>query len=227
MPAKQDTSHHLTGPLIFLGPPGAGKGTQAREISRYFGIPHISTGDIFRENIEQGTPVGRHARTFMEKGELIPDDVVNTMVRERISQPDCGQGFLLDGYPRTLVQARSLQEMLRERLPGKPVVVNIQLSYTEIVERLSGRRICPLCQRTYNLRSQPPARDSVCDDDGTPLQQRPDDREEAIRERLQAYEAATSPLIGFYKNEARFVEVDGNQGPREITSSLTRILQDL
>jgi adenylate kinase len=210
---------------VFLGPPGAGKGTQARLVAGRLGIPHISTGDLFRENVEKRTPLGLAARSFMEKGELVPDELVNEMVRRRLGEPDCERGFLLDGYPRTLPQAETLQEALRKREGcGPPVVVNLGVSYTVIVQRLGGRRICPVCQRTYNLVSQPPLSDSVCDDDGAGLQQRPDDREEAIRERLAAYEARTAPLIEHYKAGACFYDVNGDRSPEQIAEELFRVL---
>lgn len=224
---SRNTNCRIRWPLIFLGAPGAGKGTQAREIAKRLGIPHISTGAIFRENVQRGTPLGLLAKGLMEKGELVRDDVVNTMVRERLSQPDCAEGFLLDGYPRTVAQAEALRAILRETGQGTPVVVNLRVSYDVLVERLSGRRTCPACQRTYNLRSQPPLRDNVCDADGVPLEQRADDREEAIRERLSAYEAQTAPLIVFYRNEGQFWEVNGEQSPDEITNELSRLLANV
>jgi adenylate kinase len=215
----------MPGPVIFLGAPGAGKGTQAREIAKQLGIPHISTGDIFRENVEKKTPLGVAAKAVMEAGGLVSDDLVNEMVRNRLGLQDCQRGFLLDGYPRTLPQAEALKGILKQIAQKDPVVVNLSVSYNAVVRRLSGRRVCPVCKRTYNLSSQPPARDGVCDDDGASLQQRSDDREEAIRERLSAYEAQTAPLIEFYKKSGRFFEVDGDQSPQEITGALSRLLQ--
>ena len=212
------------GPLVFLGPPGAGKGTQAREIVKQLGIPHISTGDMFRENVERETPLGLRAKATMDSGELVGDDLVNEMVRERISRDDCGQGFLLDGYPRTLAQAKALKEFLRQKGFGAPVVIHLRLGYNTVVERLSGRRICPVCNRIYNLCLQPPAQPGICDEDGASLQQRPDDREEAIRERLSAYESQTAPLMDFYRNEGRFYEVDADQAPERITGAINRIV---
>lgn len=211
--------------LVFLGPPGAGKGTQARLVARGLSIPHISTGDLFRENVEKGTPLGQTAKAFMERGELVSDEVVNNMVRERLSKADCDSGFLLDGYPRTLQQAETLKQFLKERSCGAPLVVNLGVSYTEIVKRLGGRRICPVCQRTYNLVSQPPATDSVCDDDGAGLQQRPDDREEAIQERLAAYEAQTAPLIAYYKAQGTLREVDAERTPEQVSEELMRVIR--
>lgn len=221
----ENTTHPSPGPIVFLGPPGAGKGTQARGIAKRLGIPHISTGDMFRDNVEKGTPLGKAAKSIMEAGDLVGDDLVNEMVRNRLSQPDCARGFLLDGYPRTLPQAQALRQILQEKGPSDPVVVNLKVSYNVVVKRLSGRRVCPVCNRTYNLNSQPPARDCVCDDDGTPLQQRSDDREKAIRERLSAYDAQTAPLVNFYKSDGPFFEIDADQTPGQITSALSSLLQ--
>ncbi|MGH9786726.1 MAG: adenylate kinase [Terriglobia bacterium] len=216
---------NCAGAVVFLGPPGAGKGTQARLLARRLGIPHISTGDLFRENVEKQTPLGLAAQSFMERGELVRDELVNEMVRHRLCDPDCEAGFLLDGYPRTLAQAEALKEVLRKREGcGPPVVVNLGVSYTVIVQRLGGRRICPVCRRTYNLISQPPSNDNVCDDDGARLQQRPDDREEAIRARLATYEARTAPLIEHYKTGGRFYEVNADRSPEQITEELFRVL---
>lgn len=211
--------------LVFLGPPGAGKGTQARLLARGLSIPHISTGDLFRENVEKGTPLGQTAKAFMERGELVSDELVNSMVRDRLQEPDCDSGFLLDGYPRTLPQAEMLKQFLRERSCGAPLVVNLGVSYTEIVKRLGGRRVCPACQRIYNLVTQPPSNDSVCDDDGAVLQQRQDDREEAIRERLAAYEAQTAPLIAYYKAQGSLREVDAERAPEQISDELMRVIR--
>jgi adenylate kinase len=215
----------VTPAVVFLGPPGAGKGTQARELARTLGIPHISTGDMFRENVEKGTALGLAAKSILDAGDLVGDELVNSMVRERLSQPDCAAGFLLDGYPRTVPQAAALKEMLRQKGWSGPVVVNMNVSYNTVVRRLSGRRVCPVCNRTYNLHSQPPAKDCVCDDDGTPLQQRSDDREEAIRERLAAYEALTAPLVNFYRTDGQVFEINADQNPAEVTATLAKMLQ--
>ncbi|MCH8265956.1 MAG: adenylate kinase [Acidobacteria bacterium] len=221
---RQKRSDSSPGPLVFLGPPGAGKGTQAREIVKQLGVPHISTGDMFRENAERKTPLGLKAKATMDSGGLVGDDVVNEMVQERISRDDCGRGFLLDGYPRTLAQAEALKGILKQKGSGAPVVIHLRLGYNTVVERLSGRRICPVCNRIYNLSLQPPAQPGICDADGASLQQRPDDREAAIRERLSAYETQTAPLIAFYRNEGRFYEVDADQAPGRITGAIHRIL---
>ena len=216
-------ANRCSGAVVFLGPPGAGKGTQARLLARHLRIPHISTGNLFRENVSSGTPIGVAAKAFMERGDLVADDVVNEMVRQRLAQPDCQNGFLLDGYPRTLAQANALAEMLKQKGHPSPVAVNLRVSYNVIVKRLGGRRICPVCQRIYNLDSQPPRTDSVCDDDGRALQQRPDDREEAIRERLAAYEGQTAPLIDYYRKGGRFHEVNADRSPEQIAGELIRV----
>ena len=209
--------------LCFWGRQRQGKAPRPGLLPGICRFPHISTGDLFRDNVGKGTPLGLLAKALMDRGELLSDDVVNEMVRERLSEPDCEKGFLLDGYPRTLAQADALKEMLRQRGCGLPVVVNLGVSYNVIVKRLGGRRICPICQRTYNLVSQPPRKDSVCDDDGASLKQRPDDREEAIRERLSAYEAQTAPLMEYYKKEGRFYEVNADRTPEQITDELMRV----
>jgi len=178
---------------------------------------------MFRENVEKGTPLGRKAKTVMDAGDLVSDEIVNEMVRERISRPDCARGFLLDGYPRTLPQAHALEEILQREGRPTPLVVDLKVGYDVIVARLAGRRICPACHRTYNLNLQPPAKAGVCDEDGTPLQQRADDREEAIRGRLSAYEAQTSPLEDFYRGQGRFHEINADQSPEQITVALSRI----
>ncbi len=214
-------------PLIFLGAPGTGKGTQAVEISRRMGIPHISTGAIFRENVRQETPLGALAKKFMDKGELVSDEVVNKMVMERLAQPDCATGFLLDGYPRTVSQAEALRDVLKQKDQGAPVVVNLKVPYDVIVNRLSGRRTCPTCHRVYNLRTKPPSRDGVCNADGTELAQRSDDREEAIRERLIAYELLTAPLLDFYRRIGSLLQLDGEQPPEKITEELGGLLGEI
>ncbi|HWP85376.1 MAG TPA: adenylate kinase [Terriglobia bacterium] len=216
-----------TPPLILLGAPGAGKGTQAQVISQALHIPHISTGAIFRQHVQQNTPLGRLAKGMVEQGILVTDEIVNNMVRERLREKDCSHGFLLDGYPRTVAQAEAFRDIIREMGLAKPVVISLQVSYDVIVERLSGRRTCPVCQRTYNIRTSPPRQDEVCDADGTPLEQRADDRPEAIRERLAAYERQTAPLVNFYRNEGSLLEIDGEQPPDAISSTLQRLLAEL
>ena len=215
----------LPGPVVFLGPPGAGKGTQAREISRRLGVPHISTGDMFRENVEKGTALGAIAKSVMAAGGLVNDDLVNEMVRNRLRLEDCKNGFVLDGYPRTLSQVAALTEILKENGHKEPVVINLIVSYNIVVQRLSGRLLCPVCHRVYNLNSRPPAKVARCDDDGAPLKQRSDDREETVRDRLSAFEAQAAPLVEFYKNNGHLIQIDADQDPQEVMSGLSRALR--
>ena len=224
---SRNTNSQNCPPLILLGAPGAGKGTQARVISSSLGIPHISTGAIFRQNVQQGTPLGQLAREMVEKGELVSDNIVNDMVRHRLQESDCKHGFLLDGYPRTVAQAHEFRKIVAEMGLAKPVVVNLRVSNDVVVKRLSGRWTCPSCQRTYNLSTKPPLRDGVCDADGVRLEQRGDDREEVIRERLAAYERQTAPLVDFYRDAGGLLELNCEQGPEAISSELSRLLANV
>jgi adenylate kinase len=221
---NQGSNSRQTPPLILLGAPGAGKGTQARVIAKALGIPHISTGAIFRRHVKENTPLGQIAKEMVEKGVLVTDEIVNGMVRARLREPDCGHGFLLDGYPRTVAQAREFQVITREMGLPNPVVVNLHVGSDVILQRLNGRWTCPRCQRTYNERSQRPQRPGFCDADGTPLEQRADDREEAIRQRLEAYDRQTAPLVDFYRNAGGLLEVNGDQDPNAISEELNRLL---
>jgi len=223
--ASEIPNQKAPGAILFIGAPGAGKGTQAVIVSKLLAVPHISTGDMFRENVQNGTPLGIAARSVMETGGLVDDDIVNGMVRERLTRPDCERGFLLDGYPRTLRQAIALKACLDERGMREPMVVDLEVSYTSLVQRLGGRRVCPACKRIYNLNSQPPANDNICDLDGTPLQQRSDDRDEAIRERLAAHEIQAAPLRDFYRTNGRLFEIDANRTAEQVTAEIVRILR--
>jgi len=211
--------------LIFLGPPGAGKGTQAREVSRHFSIPQISTGDMLREAARNQTPLGLAAKAKMEAGELVPDEIVCGIVEERISQPDCRRGFILDGFPRTLAQAEFVDRMLRAKGKGEPLVIDIKVDEDLLLKRLTGRRICPLCGEIYNVYFNPPKVDGLCDKDGGKLWQRPDDEEDAIRQRLVEYEMQTRPLIDYYREKGLLKEVDGNREPESITKELIDFLE--
>jgi len=211
--------------LIFLGPPGAGKGTQAREVSRHFSIPQISTGDILREALRNQTPLGLAAKAKMEAGELVPDEIVCGIVEERISQPDCREGFILDGFPRTLAQAQFVDRMLQAKGKGEPLVIDIKVDEDLLLKRLTGRRICPLCGEIYNVYFNPPKVDGLCDKDGGKLWQRPDDEEDAIRQRLVEYEMQTRPLIDYYRKKGLLKEVDGNREPESITKELIDSLE--
>ena len=210
--------------LIFLGAPGAGKGTQAREVARHFSIPQISTGDMLREAVRNQTPLGLAAKVRMEAGELVPDEVVCGIVEQRVGQPDCQSGFILDGFPRTLAQAEFVDRMLLAKGKGTPLVLDIKVDRDLLLKRLTGRRTCSLCGEIYNLYLNPPKVEGVCDKDGGKLLQRVDDSEETIRQRLVAYEQQTSPLIDYYRGKGVLREVDGNRGPEPIAKELIDFL---
>jgi adenylate kinase len=211
--------------LIFLGPPGAGKGTQARVVARKLGIPHISTGDILREAAAKKTGLGLAAKARMDKGELVPDDVISPIVEERLSRPDCRNGAILDGFPRTIAQAEFLDRMLERTGLGEPLVLNLQVETDSIIRRLTGRRTCSTCGEIYNVHVNPPRQAGVCDKDGGKLIQRADDNEDAIRIRLKAYEQDTLPLIDYYEKKHLLLHVDGSGSPEEITERLLGLLK--
>jgi adenylate kinase len=210
------------GSIVLLGPPGAGKGTQAKLIAKHYGIPHISTGDILRSNVARGTELGRKAKAVMERGELVSDDLVNGMVADRIKQPDCDRGFVLDGFPRTVAQA----EWLDRELAGKAgntrptVVVDVDVSYNQLLQRLTGRRTCPVDGKIYNIYLQPPKEEGVCDVCGTQLFQRVDDTEEVISERLKSYERQTLPLEDFYRKQGRLRRINGEQPVEQVLADM-------
>lgn len=212
--------------VILLGAPGAGKGTQARELSKRFGIPQIATGDILRDAVKRQTPLGLAAEATMEAGALVPDEIVCGIVEQRIEEPDSKRGFILDGFPRTLVQAEFLDRVLQARRRGNPQVVNIRVEPEVLVKRLAGRRTCSICGEIYNVYFNPPKKEGVCDKDGGRLIQRADDNEQAIRERLRAYENQTSPLIDYYSGKNLLYEVDGDQRPEAIARDLCRFLTE-
>jgi adenylate kinase len=206
--------------MLLIGAPGAGKGTQAQRIMAAWGIPQISTGDLLRDHRARQTPLGKVAISIMNTGKLVPDDLVNEMVAERLAEPDTTRGYILDGYPRTLGQAEWLDDKLAS-IAGLPLIaVSIQVSYTQLLRRITGRRICPTCQRIYNVYLQPPKVDTVCDVDGTPLVQRADDVEAVFHERMRTYEALTAPVVEHYRARSRFVEVDGEQSADEVMAGI-------
>jgi adenylate kinase len=211
--------------LIFLGAPGAGKGTQAREVAKRFGIPHISTGDILREAVRKRSPLGQAARAKMEAGELVPDEVVCGIVEERTKMPDCLAGFILDGFPRTVGQAEFTDRMMGRRNLGKPLVLNIRVDHDVLLKRLTGRRTCTVCGEIYNVYFNPPKVEGICDKDGGKLVQRADDNEETIRQRLVAYEKETRPLISYYARQGVLHDVDGNADPETVLKELTSFLE--
>lgn len=197
--------------LVFLGPPGAGKGTIAKLAKDYYGIPHISTGDLFRENIKNETELGLQVKSILASGGLVPDSVTIEMVRNRLADPDCKNGFILDGFPRTIPQADALAEMTT-----LDAVVDFQLSREEVVKRLSGRRLCPSTGRSYHIIYNPPKVEGKDDETGEDLIQRPDDKEEAIVHRLEVYDEQTAPLIEYYKKKGLIRDVDASAKPSDV-----------
>jgi adenylate kinase len=224
MPEAGVAAKGLGRAVIFLGPPGAGKGTQARQIAESYGVPHLSTGDMFREHVSRGTPLGLRAKPIMERGELVPDDLVLSMVEERISRADCGDGFILDGFPRTLPQAEKLDEILRRRFKTAPLVVHFVVDPNQLMRRLTGRRTCAIGGEIYNIYDHPPKVPGRCDRDGGELVQRPDDREEVIAERLAAYDRQTRPLVDFYRGRGVLEDVDGMATPAAVTKNVLELL---
>ncbi|MBC7247061.1 MAG: adenylate kinase [Actinobacteria bacterium] len=210
--------------LVLLGPPGAGKGTQAERISEAYAIPHISTGDIFRENLKKGTELGLKAREYMDRGELVPDEVVIGIVRNRLAEPDCERGFVLDGFPRTVAQADALKEMLAGMGRGIDHVLNISVPDDVVVERLTARRTCRACGAIYHLVYSPPREEGKCDSCGGELYVRDDDREETVRARLREYEAKTRPLVEYYRGEGLLRDIDGAAGMEDVLASIKRVL---
>ncbi len=220
------------GPVILLGSPGAGKGTQAKKIVERYRIPQISTGDILRENVQRRTPLGLLAKDVMARGELVPDDLIYDMVSQRLRQVDCARGFILDGFPRNPAQAGWLDAFLENEFfenahRGKclPIVIRIDLDYNQLLRRLTGRRSCPVCGRIYNVFSQPPRVADKCDVDGSTLVTRNDDREEVIRERLTAYELQTKPVADYYARKGRLVSVDGDLPVDQVTEQIFRVIE--
>jgi adenylate kinase len=209
------------GPILLLGAPGVGKGTQAKELMAAWGIPQISTGDILRANVSQGTALGVQAKAVLDRGELVSDDLVNEMVADRLKLPDTAAGYILDGFPRTLGQADWLDEHLAASESNLPVVaVSIQVGYNQLLRRITGRRSCPVCKSIYNIYLQPPKVDELCDLDGTPLTRRSDDTEEVFEERMRAYNALTAPVVDHYRALGRFEEVDGEQPVGAVTAAV-------
>jgi adenylate kinase len=204
--------------IVLVGPPGAGKGTQAQFIASHLAIPRISTGDIFRYNVTNNTPLGSKAREFMERGDLVPDEVTVAMVRSRLAEDDANEGFLLDGFPRNVPQAEVLKKMLAELETRINVVLELVVDEDEVVRRLSGRRTCRQCERVWHILYDPPVRTGTCNDCGAELFQRDDDSEQTIRHRLEVYAEQTSPLVAFYADEGTLIGIDATGPVEEITS---------
>ena len=220
----------MPGPVLLLGAPGVGKGTQAQRLMELWSIPQISTGDLIRDNIRQGTPIGRRFKELVDAGIFVPDEIVNEMVAERTAQPDCAHGFILDGYPRTLVQAKWLDVFLADKggAAALPLVaVSVQVRYDELLRRVTGRRVGPVSKRIYNVYTNPPVSPGVCDVDGELLVQRPDDTEEVFAERMRVFGEQTAPVIEHYRGLGRFEEVDGEQAVGAVTEQITAALRRL
>jgi adenylate kinase len=216
------------GPILLLGAPGVGKGTQAKELVKLWGIPQISTGDLLRANVAQGTQLGRVAKEIMGRGELVPDSLVNEMVAVRLLEPDTVRGYILDGFPRTLGQANWLDGRLATQVESLPVVaVSIQVNYNQLLRRITGRRNCPVCQTIYNVFMNPPKKDGVCDVEGAALVQRADDTEEVFKERMRAYAALTAPVVDHYREQGRFAEVDGDRPITAIAAGIVAAVERL
>ena len=213
--------------IILMGPPGAGKGTQSEKILAYADIPHISTGDMFREAIKNQTPLGLKAVEYTNKGLLVPDEVTIGLVKERLSKPDCAKGYLLDGFPRTIPQAEALEELSREI--GRPVelVIAISADKDELVKRISGRRVCPKCGNSYHVEFKLPKVDGICDACGSELIQRKDDTIESLNVRLDAYENQTKPLLDFYSGKGLLKTVDGLQSIDTVFEDIKKILEEV
>ncbi len=210
--------------LVLMGLPGAGKGTQAERIVDSYSIPHISTGDMFRAAIKEGTPLGIKAKSFMDQGNLVPDEVTIGIVRERLSKDDCEKGFLLDGFPRTVAQAEALEGMLSELGKTIDYVINIDVDQSILMDRLTGRRICKSCGATYHLVFNPPAQDGVCDKCGGELYQRPDDNAETVGNRLEVNLEQTKPLLDFYNAKGYLRNINGQQHIDEVFADIKALL---
>lgn len=210
--------------LILMGPPGAGKGTQAGRLVERLGIPHLSAGDMLREHVKQGTELGSKAKEIMERGELVPDSLVSEMLGKRLGEPDCAPGCLLDGYPRNLAQAETLEGLLARLGRKVDRVLALQVATDELVRRLTGRRVCSNCGAGYHLTSQPPRLEGMCDRCGGALRQRPDDREEVVRERLRVYDEQTRPLLEHYGGRGLLSVVDGAGKPAAVTAALLGVI---
>ncbi len=210
--------------LILLGPPGAGKGTQASEIVKKYNVPHISTGDIFRKNIKEGTQLGLKAKEYMDKGLLVPDELVVEIVKDRLLEDDCKSGFLLDGFPRTVVQAQALDKVLTESNMNLDKVINIQVDKTVLVDRAVGRRICKNCGATFHIKYNPSKVDGKCDVCQGDLYQRADDNEETVSKRIQVYLDQTEPLIGYYTEQSIISTIDGQQSIDKVFQNIALAL---
>ena len=211
--------------IVLLGPPGVGKGTQASNIVKKYNIPHISTGDIFRANIKEGTELGITAKAYMDKGLLVPDNLVVSIVKDRLTKDDCANGYLLDGFPRTVDQAEALDRELEEMGIKLDKVVNIDADKDVLINRAIGRRICRTCGATYHVNNNPPKVDGICDLDGGELYQRDDDTVETVTTRIQVYQDQTQPLIDYYRNQGLILDIDGTKAIEDIFNTIVNVLE--
>ncbi|MFN2557423.1 MAG: adenylate kinase [Nitriliruptorales bacterium] len=212
--------------LVLVGPPGAGKGTQAARISDEYAIPHIATGEMLRENVRQETELGKQAKRYMDKGELVPDELIVDMVRERLAGSDGEDGFILDGFPRTVPQAQALDDVLAELDQPLDVVVRMTIGEDEVLRRITGRRVCEDCGQIYHVETDPPEQEGVCDECGGDLFQRDDDTEEIVRERLAAYREQTQEVVSFYEDRGLLRDVDAEGKVDEVTERIFDVLDE-
>jgi adenylate kinase len=212
--------------LVLLGPPASGKGTQAAQLREALNLPHVASGDLFRENLKQETELGLQAKAYMDRGELVPDDITIAMVMDRLSQPDCATGAILDGFPRTIAQAGALDSALAAQRQKINLVPYIAVPDDVVVERVSGRRICRVCGESYHVQFNPPQQPGVCDNDGGELYQRDDDKPETVRQRLKVYWEQTSPLVDYYRHQGVLVEINGDQAIDAVQADLRAVVVD-
>jgi adenylate kinase len=210
--------------IVLLGPPGAGKGTQAELIVKKYGIPQISTGDIFRANIKNGTELGKKAQEYMNKGELVPDELVVDLVKDRLGQDDCKDGFMLDGFPRTVFQAEELDKIMAAKNLKISAVLNIDVQAEKLIDRIAGRRVCKACGATYNVNTKPTAKEGVCDACGGEVYQRADDNRETVENRINVYFSQTAPLIEYYEKAGVLEAINGDQDMDNVFSDIKKVL---
>ena len=224
MAPEARTMPRLNRAVVFLGPPGAGKGTQAKELAKKYGVPHLSTGDMLRECIAKGSELGLKAKPIMERGELVPDSIILKMVAHRIEQPDCSFGFVFDGFPRTVAQAQYFGELLKQNGYKQPVVVHFSIDPALVIKRITGRRMCKIGGEIYNVFERPTRVPGICDNDGGELEQRPDDREEIVAPRLAAYAKQTAPLVAYYRRLGYLHDVAAEKSVEEVTHRVAEII---
>lgn len=211
--------------ILLMGPPGAGKGTQADVLKNVLNIPHISTGDMFRKALQEETALGLEAKSYMDRGALVPDEVTIGIVRERLHEDDCKAGFMLDGFPRTVSQANALDEILNELGCQLDGAINIEVPFEILIDRLTGRRVCPTCKASYHVLYNQPKVEGICDNDGSALIQRDDDTEETVKNRLHVYEENTAPLIAYYKEKGNLITIKGDQDMTLVTKGILEALE--